>query len=539
MGQAARKMCHTHEISFEPGGTEEWQSVDEWSEDRTEPPRLFEGTPTRCRACCVPNDSKVEEVLVVHHVALQKIGFLLRHDELQGCESPAIPECVTAVRRSRIQKRLQSQRKKKIPSVGEGRQNELEDDGDPGDGDGLGASEASRFETDGRCFDVFVGRLQNCGIPMRALLPSQGSEVITEDITLQLLSKVNDGTVTIGDVMSDPSRIVLAMHGAEKIGTLHLPLSSVMCVVCIDPTSTKNDGNSKLHDGVVDDGKDGSDGFSPSAVVEHAATLAEDKRLLEIFQLCDEDGDGRIRASEVSMVCREHSDISRFFGFSGPNGRDDASREQLDTFFQKLDPGGNSVPWVDFRDFYKREVAARFSVGKSAASAPVLHDNLHLRPLAELAGVDATPALVAQQQRQRCVGLARVIATTSEDTPSLVYLAITSKPHNEVCHENSLREEDVVLACGTAKSFDSGGDSRDDAHENTSVVKKLFTDADVDKSSCERRSAAMGSCVNRDNVKPREVKSLWPQQLLFLNAEDAEDFKSWMKHFYSSQIVCV
>lgn len=45
---------------------------------------------------------------MVHHEALQRVDFLLRYDELAACESPALPECVSAVRRSKIQKRLQN-----------------------------------------------------------------------------------------------------------------------------------------------------------------------------------------------------------------------------------------------------------------------------------------------------------------------------------------------------------------------------------------------------------------------------------------------
>jgi hypothetical protein len=96
-------MCHTQEIAFEPK-QDEWRAVDEWSEDVTTTTPC-EATVT-CGACFRPNDSHVEEVLVVHHEALQKVDFLLHHDELElrSCDSPAVPECVTAVRRSKILK---------------------------------------------------------------------------------------------------------------------------------------------------------------------------------------------------------------------------------------------------------------------------------------------------------------------------------------------------------------------------------------------------------------------------------------------------
>mmetsp|Transcript_107244 Transcript_107244/g.201873 ORF Transcript_107244/g.201873 Transcript_107244/m.201873 type:complete len:290 (+) Transcript_107244:136-1005(+) len=103
MGQTPKKMCHTQEIAFEPT-QEEWRPVDEWSEDLT-PGQNCE-VPSNCRLCCRPVDQHTEEVLVVHHEALQKVNFLLKHDELSSCESPSVPECVAAVWRSKIQKRL-------------------------------------------------------------------------------------------------------------------------------------------------------------------------------------------------------------------------------------------------------------------------------------------------------------------------------------------------------------------------------------------------------------------------------------------------
>lgn len=103
MGGSQPKMCHTQEIAFEPAH-DEWRPIDEWHEDLSQgqscEPRQ------NCRLCCKPVESHVEEVLVVHHEALQKVDFLLRHDELTSCEAPAVPECVTAVQRARVVKRL-------------------------------------------------------------------------------------------------------------------------------------------------------------------------------------------------------------------------------------------------------------------------------------------------------------------------------------------------------------------------------------------------------------------------------------------------
>uniref|UniRef100_A0A6U6QT44 Uncharacterized protein n=1 Tax=Zooxanthella nutricula TaxID=1333877 RepID=A0A6U6QT44_9DINO len=125
MGQAAgqsapRRLCHTQEIALRPpwpedvaGGSavggvaggydERWlgqmetHTLGQWttSEAAISPP------------CCANAEGPciVEEVLVVHHDALRKVNFLLKVDELSGCDLPAIPECVAAARRAEMQRR--------------------------------------------------------------------------------------------------------------------------------------------------------------------------------------------------------------------------------------------------------------------------------------------------------------------------------------------------------------------------------------------------------------------------------------------------
>lgn len=118
MGQATRRLCHTQEIAYEPA-LDEWRPIDEWSQDMTEN-ETCEKMPLACRVCCKPSESQVEEVIVVHHEALQRVDFLLRYDELAACESPALPECVSAVRRSKIQKRLQTHGSRPASQVKDG-----------------------------------------------------------------------------------------------------------------------------------------------------------------------------------------------------------------------------------------------------------------------------------------------------------------------------------------------------------------------------------------------------------------------------------
>eukprot|EP00928_Gymnodinium_smaydae_P045723 TRINITY_DN30438_c0_g1_i1.p1 TRINITY_DN30438_c0_g1~~TRINITY_DN30438_c0_g1_i1.p1 ORF type:complete len:270 (-),score=50.23 TRINITY_DN30438_c0_g1_i1:161-922(-) len=120
MGQNETRLCRTQEIGWAHPSSEkeasEWQAGDEFAEDpATVPARLSHlgepsGTPLNCQPCCAPPDSKAEEVLVVHHHALKRIDLLLKLDELQACETPGVPECVAAVRRAKIQRRLLQQR---------------------------------------------------------------------------------------------------------------------------------------------------------------------------------------------------------------------------------------------------------------------------------------------------------------------------------------------------------------------------------------------------------------------------------------------
>eukprot|EP00747_Dinoflagellata_sp_TGD_P182118 gnl/TRDRNA2_/TRDRNA2_36225_c0_seq1.p1 gnl/TRDRNA2_/TRDRNA2_36225_c0~~gnl/TRDRNA2_/TRDRNA2_36225_c0_seq1.p1 ORF type:complete len:206 (-),score=44.32 gnl/TRDRNA2_/TRDRNA2_36225_c0_seq1:145-762(-) len=131
--QTTTKMCHTQEIAFEPLHNE-WRPIDEWSEDVMSANSCEASVPANCKLCCRPTDSQVEEVLVVHHEALQKVDFLLRHDELESCESPSVPECVTAVRRARIQKRLAAQQRQANPRLATLPELKVEDsDSDPSD----------------------------------------------------------------------------------------------------------------------------------------------------------------------------------------------------------------------------------------------------------------------------------------------------------------------------------------------------------------------------------------------------------------------
>mmetsp|Transcript_78051 Transcript_78051/g.220681 ORF Transcript_78051/g.220681 Transcript_78051/m.220681 type:complete len:236 (+) Transcript_78051:149-856(+) len=110
-GLAARRLCHMQEIAHEPFANE-WQSLGQWTAEVED---AGGGGGNECKAaaaawgatCCANDDGgcSVEEVLVVHHDALKKVNFLLRVDELSGCELPTVPECVVAAKRAEMQKK--------------------------------------------------------------------------------------------------------------------------------------------------------------------------------------------------------------------------------------------------------------------------------------------------------------------------------------------------------------------------------------------------------------------------------------------------
>jgi len=228
-------MCHTQEIAFEPAH-DEWRPVDEWSEDVTQSQNCE--PPETCRLCCRPGDSYVEEVLVVHHEALQKVDFLLRHDELTSCESPAVPECVTAVRRAKVLKRLLSQQRSNGQPAGledSGAARALavsgppqpcqdeDEDADPSDEDVCEDSNmlpGGDFVTD-RSQSGLEQRLHD-GLDMWTLSRGRDKEILQEAVVVQHLPEIAVLRVTGGQIRVD------------------FPLANLTCV---ELTSTlENDG---------------------------------------------------------------------------------------------------------------------------------------------------------------------------------------------------------------------------------------------------------------------------------------------------------
>lgn len=225
MGQAPQKMCQMKEIAFEPSH-DEWRPVDEWSEDVSGASACDAlPVPQHCRLCCRPGESQVEEVLVVHHEALQKVDFLLRHDELTSCEAPMIPECVAAVRRAKIQKRLAARLRPQslpvLPQPQPGPDFEEEEEGDPSDEE-LEASMLDDFgcspPTDAWLPETDMETRLQRGLPMWRLQRAEGrGELVREDVMLRLAAL--DALSVVGEAtdMSIPMAQILCVELPHSI----------------------------------------------------------------------------------------------------------------------------------------------------------------------------------------------------------------------------------------------------------------------------------------------------------------------------------
>merc|ERR1712039_674463 len=82
---------------------------------------------------------------------------------------------------------------------------------------------------------------------------------------------------------------------------------------------------------------------------------AEHKRLREIFQKVDLNGDGSLNKRELIKMLRQNPDVASFFGLPTHIRQEDGSRDLLEAWFQKIDSDDNrEITWEEFRDFHAR-----------------------------------------------------------------------------------------------------------------------------------------------------------------------------------------
>lgn len=83
--------------------------------------------------------------------------------------------------------------------------------------------------------------------------------------------------------------------------------------------------------------------------------IAERRRLQEIFQKVDIDGDGSLNKRELIKVLRQNPEVAEFFGLPTHIRQEDGSRDRLESWFQKIDSDDSrEITWPEFRDFHAR-----------------------------------------------------------------------------------------------------------------------------------------------------------------------------------------
>eukprot|EP00401_Gymnodinium_catenatum_P006807 CAMPEP_0117500954 /NCGR_PEP_ID=MMETSP0784-20121206/23045_1 /TAXON_ID=39447 /ORGANISM="" /LENGTH=550 /DNA_ID=CAMNT_0005296185 /DNA_START=75 /DNA_END=1727 /DNA_ORIENTATION=- len=511
MGQTTAKICHMRSITFEPGGSlEEWNAVDEWSEQPAVGPNVAEAT---CRSCCVPADSRVEEVLVVHHEALQKINFLLRHDELQTCEAPGVPDCVTAIRRARIQKHLRHQELKALS--GNDALEQAEDDEEDDPSDEVLPANGPQFESETHTFESFVSRLKNEGVPMIAVLPNGSKTIPTEVVTFRLM----------------PTSAPLAFALVGETVKMRLLLSKLLCVVCADVPSAASDAR-QFPRGVAGGRVDAQKEIEPE--------------LRRIFQRCIPDEDGRISMDALLQVCEADSDAARRFGLLAPFFEADAVRDRLKLLVRKIGVG-SACTWDEFQHFHtccvssdNLPLCSEASVSMLRAATPDRHDvagvakanrgNTSFVYLAILSdGGDGARVDVAAAEGALGDSAARGggdFAHVAIHATTQASAGVTPPP--EVCLGGSHDEDASARAVAGVVRDGAHLDATSDAMQkgaNAGII------ADGMHACAGARLDATASTVDRGLRTPK--------QLVFVNVQDAEDFTVWMKTFHAPQVLCL
>jgi hypothetical protein len=76
--------------------------------------------------------------------------------------------------------------------------------------------------------------------------------------------------------------------------------------------------------------------------------------LLEIFNMCDKNNDGKINKRELIKVCRQDPKVAEFFVLSTHIRQEDGSRDSMEKLFQEIDSDGDrELSWEEFHDYYK------------------------------------------------------------------------------------------------------------------------------------------------------------------------------------------
>lgn len=94
------------------------------------------------------------------------------------------------------------------------------------------------------------------------------------------------------------------------------------------------------------------------APAEAALPPEAEKRLREVFELCDKNSDGHMNKRELILACRKDPSIAEFFKLSINIRQEDGTRDAMEALFQSIDENSDrEVSWEELKAFYARKQA--------------------------------------------------------------------------------------------------------------------------------------------------------------------------------------
>jgi hypothetical protein len=122
-----------------------------------------------------------------------------------------------------------------------------------------------------------------------------------------------------------------------------------------------------------------ADGIVDLAGNSSRATWATDpdseKKLWEVFQRLDTDGDGVVNKREIVKACRGNSDIAKCLGLPMRIRQEDGSRDLMEYWFQSLDvDDSRELSWDEFRHLHRQSISKGYT--SSAPDAKEITDEV-------------------------------------------------------------------------------------------------------------------------------------------------------------------
>lgn len=91
--------------------------------------------------------------------------------------------------------------------------------------------------------------------------------------------------------------------------------------------------------------------------LRRALKVASERRLREVFDQCDEDGDGAVSKEEMAKALRRHPEVAKFFrvpSSQGGSGDSSGDGDHIDALFAAVDADGNGeISWQELLTYFK------------------------------------------------------------------------------------------------------------------------------------------------------------------------------------------